>query len=1077
MRDAPHAAAWLCRAVAAFCLLVLVSVALASVAVVGFPTGLSAQNAVAFDSAHFAGLEYRSLGFTRGGRSTAVAGIAEEPLTFFMGATGGGVWKTTDAGLNWSNVSDDFFEAGSIGAIDVADGDPNVIYVGTGSACPRGNVSKGIGMYRSTDGGESWAFAGLPNAGQIGRIEVHPDDPDVAFVAALGDPFGPNPDRGVYRTTDGGASWDRVLFVSDSTGFVDLALSPKNPRIVYAAAWRAERKPWTFISGASEAGIWRSKDGGDTWERLEGGLPTGLVGKAAVTVSRAKPDRVWVLIEAPDGKGGVYRSDDGGDTWSHVNRERKLQQRAWYYTHIYADPVDENTVYALNTSYYKSIDGGRTWQRYGVPHGDVHDLWVNYHDPDKQVVADDGGAQVTTNGAESWSTYHNQPTAEIYRVFVDDQFPYFVYGSQQDNSTIAVPSRPIGGVTPSEHWAQVGGCESGHIAIDPRDPNVTYAGCYGGNISRLNRATGEARAVLIYPQLQLGQAPKSLKYRFQWNAPIRISPHDPDVVYHTSNHVHRTRDMGYSWETISPDLTRDDESKQDFGGEPITQDNTGVEVYGTIFAFEESPLEAGVLWAGSDDGRVHISRDDGVEWADITPPGLPEWGTVNMIELSAHAPGRAFVAVQRYRMADYEAYIFRTNDYGATWERLPTTGIEEGHFVRVVREDPERRGLLFAGTEYGMYASFDDGMSWQSLQLNLPITPVTDLRVHEGDLVVATQGRAFWILDEISPLRQLTEQVAASEAHLYEPAATYRAQFGGFFGGGGNSRPNGAIIYYYLAEEPEENVTVEILDQRGDVLRVYATHPSEFDEEAKLAIGRTPDFKPDSIPGSAGLNRMAWNLFAEGPDMLDDAVIWGFTGGIPVVPGTYQARLTQGDVSQTRGFEVMIDPRLAGVTVADLQEQHDLMVRIKAMLEQTHGAVRDIRSVRDQMKEQAKLAKDAGYDEDLTEMATSTGEKLTGVEEQLFQTKNESNQDPLNFPPMLDNHIAALYSYVLQTQDRPNMGARERTDDLQAELDGHLTELQTILDTDVAAFNAKLQELGVPGVIVKREAPAVSLRP
>ena len=1044
---------------------------------VAAPVDVQAQNGgAAYDSAMFAGLRYRSIGPTRGGRSTAVAGITEQPLTFFLGATGGGVWKTTDAGLNWINISDGFFEAGSIGAIDVADSDPNVIYVGTGSAGPRGNVSKGIGMYRSEDGGDTWTHIGLPNAGQIGRIEVHPDDPDVAFVAALGDPFGPNPERGVYRTRDGGDSWEQVLFLSDSTGFVDLALDPKNPRIVFAAAWRAERKPWTMISGSSEGGIFRSKDGGDTWDRLEGGLPTGLVGKAAVTVSRANSDRVWVLIEAPNGQGGVYRSDDGGESWSQVNQNRNLQQRAWYYTHIYADPVDENTVYALNTSYYKSIDGGRTFQSYRVPHGDVHDLWVNYEDPSKQVVADDGGAQVTTTAAESWSTYYNQPTSEIYRVFVDDQFPYRVYGSQQDNSTITVPSRPLPGVTPYQHWASVGGCESGHIAIDPRDPMVTYAGCYGGSISRVDRRTGDVRSILIYPQLQLGQAPKTLKYRFQWNAPIRISPHDPDMVYHTSNYVHRTTDMGYSWETISPDLTRNDTTKQDFAGGPITKDNTGVEVYGVVFAFEESPLEQGVLWAGSDDGLVHISRDDGASWENITPPGMPEWGTVNMIELSAHDPGRAFLAVQKYRQADYDAYMFRTDDYGQTWERLSTEGIADGHFVRVIREDPDRRGLLYAGTEYGMYVSFDDGQSWQSFQLNLPITPITDLRVHEGDLVVATQGRSFWILDDLSPLHELTPAVAAADLHLFDPADAYAAQFGGGFGGGGGGgRPNGAIIYYSLGGEPDEPLLMEILNASGEAVRIYSSRPAEFDDAMVEARGLRPDFEPDSIPADAGLNRTAWNLTEEGTNLVEGTRIWGFTGRVPSVPGSYQVRMTLGDITRTQDFEVMIDPRVADqITVADLQARYDLMVRVRDMLQESHDAIRDIRSVRAQMKEQAELAREAGYGDEFVDMADETRKKLTGIEEQLMQTKNESRQDPLNFPPMLDNQLAALYGYIRGTQDRPNQGAIERTDDLHAELGVQLQAFQQILETDVADFNTKLREDGVPGVIVKTEPRATS---
>ena len=1048
----------------------LTAVAFVSPGLATAPSALAAQEAVVFDSADVAGLSFRSIGPPRGGRSTAVAGITEQPLTYFMGATGGGVWRTDDAGLNWSNISDGYFDTGSIGAIDVADGDANVIYVGTGSACIRGNVSKGIGVYRSTDGGDSWTHVGLPNAGQIGRIEVHPRDADIAFVAAMGDPFGPNPERGVFRTTDGGETWDHVLAISDSTGVVDLAMNPGNPRIIFAAAWRGERKPWTAISGSEESGIFRSTDGGDTWDRLEGGLPTGLVGKAAVTVSRANPDRVWVLIEAPNDRGGVYRSDDGGDSWNRVNDDRGLQQRAWYYTHIYADPVDENTVYALNVGYNKSIDGGVTWEGYSVPHGDVHDLWINYENPDFQVVADDGGGQVTTTGAESWSTYYNQNTAEIYRVFVDNQFPYRVYGSQQDNSTIMVPSRGMPAVQPAQHWSAVGGCESGHIAIDPRNPNVTYAGCYGGSINRVDRGTGDVRQMLLYPQLQLGHAAKMMRHRFQWNAPIRISPHDPDVVYHMSQFVNRTSDAGYSWETISPDLTRNDTTKQDFAGGRITWDNTGVEVYATIFAFEESPHEAGVLWAGSDDGLIHVSRDAGGNWADVTPGDLPEFSTVNMIDLSAHGPGRAHVAVYRYRMQDGTPYMWRTDDYGESWTRLSTNGIDPGHFVRVVREDPEREGLLYAGTEYGLYLSFDGGDRWQRFQQNLPITPITDMQLHDGDLVVATQGRSFWILDDISALRSMSAAWLAAAMHLYAPGDAVRAQ--GVF-------PNGAVIHFALGDgfgdEMEETVNLEIADAREEVVRVYSSNPGSWDDEAKAAVGRSSSWSPDRLQASAGLNRLVWNLQGEGPDLVEGARIWGFAGRVPAVPGTYAVRLSAGDVTQTQPLEVHIDPRVADqVAVADLQAQHDLMVRVRGLLQQSHDAVRDARSIRSQMRDVAESVEEAGYGDDFTEMAEATGEKLTDVEEELFQTKNRAGQDPLNFPPMLDNEIVNLYGYISSTYDRPNRVAGVRADELEAELGEWLGTLQQIIDTDVAAFNNRLREAGVPGVIVRTPPRATS---
>jgi len=606
---------------------------LSAVAVVGPPPGpLPAQEAdprnVAYDPSLFDALDYRMIGPYRGGRSTAVAGVPGRRHTYLMGATGGGVWRTSDAGESWSPLTDGYLEAASIGAVRVAPSDPNVIWVGTGSACIRGNVSTGRGVYRSTDGGETWSFAGLRDTGQIGRIAVHPDDPDRAYVAALGSAFGPNAERGVFRTFDGGETWERVLFVSDSTGAVDLAMNPRNPRVIYAALWRAERKPWTIVSGAREGGIWKTTDGGDTWTRLREGLPPELIGKAGVTVSPADPDRVWAIIEAEDPHGGVYRSDDGGRSWTRTNRNRKLRQRAWYYTHIHAHPTDPNTVYALNTGLYESTDGGRTFEEIEVPHGDVHDLWIDPGDPSHMVVGNDGGAQVTVNGGESWTTYLNQPTAELYRVFVDDRFPYRVYAPQQDNSTISLPSRTDGGLTPKQEWYAVGGGESAHIGVDPRGQNVVWATTYNGVVERTNLRTGQQRNVQAYPELLVGKAPASRRYRFQWHAPVRISPHDPDVVYHGAQLVLRTHDGGQTWEEISPDLTRDDTTKQRLSGGPITFEGAGAEIYNTIFALEESPHEAGVIWVGSDDGLVHLTRDGGESWENVTPGDLPEWSTV-----------------------------------------------------------------------------------------------------------------------------------------------------------------------------------------------------------------------------------------------------------------------------------------------------------------------------------------------------------------------------------------------------------------------------------------------------------------
>ena len=651
----------------------------------------AAGGAATVDAEHLEKLELRNIGPYRGGRVTAVAGVRADRNTFYMGSTGGGVWKTTDAGLGWSNVSDKELAAGSIGALAVAPSDANVIYAGTGSACPRGNVSPGVGVYRSTDAGDTWAHVGLADSGQIGRIRVHPRDPDVVYVAALGRIFGANEERGVFRSRDGGATWEKVLYVSDRAGAVDLAMDPANPRILYAAIWQVVRQPWTLESGGEDGGLWRSKDGGDSWEELTEGLPESNLGRIGVAVSGADSSRVWALVEAEDG--GLYRSDNGGDRFRRVNTDRSFQQRAWYYTHVYADPQDRETVYVLNTGLFRSHDGGVEFEHIRVPHGDHHDLWIHPDDPKVLINGNDGGANVSWNGGDSWTGQANQPTAEMYRVTVDDRFPYWVYGCQQDNSCVAVPSRTGESGIDRHHWYVIGGCESGHIAVDPRDPNVIYSGCYGGQIERYDRATGVAREIMAWPQLAVGQAASDLRYRFQWNAPIRLSPHDPDVLYHASQFVHRSTDQGQSWQTISPDLSRNDADKQGSAGGEITWDNTGVEVYGTVFAFEESPHQPGLLWAGTDDGRVHLSRDNGESWSEITPRRMPEWGQVNMIELSAHGAGRAFLAVTRYRVDDFQPYVFRTDDFGASWTLLTNgdNGIPGDHFVRVVREDPAIR--------------------------------------------------------------------------------------------------------------------------------------------------------------------------------------------------------------------------------------------------------------------------------------------------------------------------------------------------------------------------------------------------
>ena len=1019
------------------------------------------------EEAFLEAMKFRNIGPFRGGRVTAVTGVPGDSLTYYMGSTGGGVWKTTDAGTSWENISDDSFEVGSIGAVAVAPSDPNVVYVGTGSACPRGNVSPGNGVYRSTDAGKTWDHVGLVEAGQIARIHVHPKDPDVVYVAALGHIFGPNDERGVFRSLDGGSTWDKVLYVNERAGAVDLTMDPSNPRVLFAAIWEAERKPWTMLSGGESSGLYRTKDGGDSWEELTEGLPEGIKGRIGVSISAADSSRVWALVEADEG--GLFRSDDGGDEFRLINPDRNFRQRAWYYTHVFADPQSSQTVYVLNTGIWKSTDGGKTFSYIRAPHGDHHDLWINADNPMNLINGNDGGANVSFNGGQSWSTQGNQPTSEMYRVTVDNQFPYRVYGCQQDNSCVSLPSRTSSSGIARHDWYVIGGCESGHVAVDPRDPNISYAGCYGGSIGRYDHATGQEREINAYPQLAVGQAAKDLRYRFQWNAPIRLSPHDPDVLYHTSQFVHRSTDHGQSWEVISPDLTRNDAEKQSYAGGDLTWDNTGVEVYDTIFAFEESKQTRGLLWAGTDDGRVHLSRDNGETWNEITPAGMPDWGQVNMIELSSHDPGRAFLAVTRYRTDDFTPYVFRTNDYGGSWSLITTAtnGIPADHFVRVIREDPDRKGLLFAGTEFGLYSSFDDGQTWEPFQQNLPITPITDMAITGQDLVVATQGRSFWILDDLTPLHSMTPEMGDAEAHLFQPRTTYRFGGGGGFGGGGSGSnpPTGVILYYLLGAEIEDELQLEILDAAGSVLRTLS---SEKDEPQAPSPWRR--FFPEAagsrkLAAETGLNRYVWNLRRHDAELVEDAVLWGMASGPIVPPGSYQARLTLGEWSQTVDIQLVKDPRI-DVSQADLVAQYELATEIWGTLSASHKALGKIRDMRSQVEVLAERLEKAGYGDGIAEISETIGEQLTSIEEKIYQTKNESSQDTLNYPPRLDNKILDVMSGVQSADAAPTDGAIELYSDLRSELDGYLAELDGVVGEEIAELNRLVREKSAPAVLI-----------
>lgn len=1012
------------------------------------------------DESRLHGLDYRMIGPTRGGRVTAVAGHPAHPFTFYFGSTGGGVWKTSDAGLTWTNISDGQIAVGSIGAVAVAPSDPNVVYVGTGSADPRGNVSPGKGVFKSTDAGATWTFIGLPKAGQIGAIQVHPDDPEVLYVAALGNMFGPNNERGVYRSTNGGKNWERILFLNNRTGAIDLVMDPNNPRVLYAGFWTAERKPWTLIDGSATGGVWKTTDGGEQWNRLEGGLPSGLQGRVGVAVSPANSQRVWVIQEtAREEDGGVYRSDDGGKTFRKINRDHKLRQRHWYYTRIFADPQDENTVYVVNVGFHRSIDGGSSFSRIRSPHSDHHALWINPDNPQIMILGNDGGACVSLNGGKSWSTQNNQPTAELYRVTVDDQWPYRVYGAQQDNSTISVPSRPQADQLPTQEWYSVGGGESGHIAVDPRDPDIIYAGNYIGQITRFDRSRWHKRDIVAYPQMHDGTAPRDIRYRFQWNAPIRLSPHDPDVLYHCSQYVHRTTDGGRNWEVISPDLTTNNDAYQDIPGGPIQHDHTGVELYTTIFSFEESPHEAGVLWAGSDDGLVHLSRDNGESWSNITPADMPEGGTVNTIELSPHDPGRAFLAVYKYRENDFQPYIFQTDNYGQNWTLLTNgrNGIPADHFVRVVREDPVRKGLLYAGTEFGMYVSDDSGQTWQTLQRNLPITPITDLLVKEDDLVIATQGRSFWILDNIRPLQNLTDTMLAQKAILMPPATAYRTQLRNYYGGAAPDRAHlGATIDVYLnATAADSTLRLAIVDPFGEERRVFATDPDREAGEEQWSV-------------KEGLNRLKWDLRYEAPEVLEDAVFsLAYTGRMQATAGQHTVRLTGQGINQEVPLRVAPDPRWTQ-TVEDLQKQHDLTVQVMDLLNTCHGLIGEIRELRTQIESaKHKLQEYGKTDSGFSVLADQVTEQLTNMEHQLIQTKSESGQDPINYPPMLDDQMAYLYSIVNGQDDRPTEGSYERFRDLQEAFADFQQQFEVIKQNEVPPMNQMLERARLRLIEVK----------
>ena len=1008
------------------------------------------------------GYAFREIGPFRGGRSCAVTGVPGQPLHYYFGGTGGGVFESVDGGQSWKNVSDGFF-GGSIGAIAVSEADPNVLYVGGGEQTLRGNVSHGYGVFRSDDAGKTWKSVGLGDSRHIGRIRIHPRDPDTVYVAAMGHLFGPNEERGLYRSRDGGQSWERILFVSDEVGCNDLAMDPRNPRVLYASFWRVRRTPWSFASGGEGSSMYKSTDGGDTWEEItrKPGLPAGVIGNNAMTVSPVRPDRVWAMIEAEDG--GLFRSDDAGETWTRVNDERKLRQRAWYYTRVYADTGDEDTVYVLNVRFWKSKDGGKSFESIGTPHGDHHDLWIAPEDPSRMIVGDDGGAQVSFDGGQNWSTYHNQATAQFYRVTVDDAFPYRIYGAQQDNSTVRIRHRSDGAGITEFDWEPTAGGESGWIAPDPRDPEIVYGGSYDGFLTRRDHRRGSTRSINVWPDNPMGHGAEGMKERFQWNFPILFSRHEPGLLYAAGNRLWATRDEGQSWEAISPDLTRNDPTKLGPSGGPITKDNTSVEYYCTIFCVAEDRFEAGAIWTGSDDGLVHLSRDAGATWADVTPKGLPEWIQINSLEASPHQAGKLYLAATAYKNDDFAPYLYVTEDWGRHWKKI-VRGIDAEHFTRVVRADPDRDGLLYAGTESGLYVSFDDGGHWSPMQLNLPVVPITDLAVHEQDLIVATQGRSFWVLDDLTVLHQWSDTVAEAESWLFAPRETWRMSgSSGRWGSSapaGENHPNGALIHYRFASPPDsEVVSLRILEADGSIIRTYTP---------------TAEEESDRMPLAAGMNRRVWDLRYPPAHRFEGMVLWGGeTRGPRALPGSYRVRLVVGEDSTEVPLVLKRDPR-STATREDLQAQFEFLLQIRDELSEVHRAIERIRAVRAQVNATLERAEESPAQASLKEAARPLLDGLRDVEEALYQTKNRSPQDPLNFPIRANNKLAALASSVGVGDYRPTAQAREVHAELRTAIDAELAALRTLLEEQVPAFNAAVEAARVPAVRVREDAAGTS---
>ena len=1010
--------------------------------------GNAQKNVTKFSEKYYDAIQWRNIGPFRGGRSAAVTGVPGKANLFYMGSTGGGVWKTTDAGNTWKNISDGFF-GGSVGSVALSEWDNNVIYVGNGEKTVRGNVSSGDGIWKSVDAGKTWKQIGLKNSRHVPRIRIHPKNPDIVYAAVLGDLYKSTTDRGVYKSTNGGLSWKKVLFANADAGAIDLIIDPNNSRVLYASTWNVRRTPYSLSSGGSGSALWKSIDSGETWVNISTneGLPKGIWGISGVTVSPVNSDIVWALIENKDG--GVYKSVDAGKTWKLINSERKLRQRAWYYTRIYADTQDENTIYVMNVRYHRSKDGGKTYETYNAPHGDHHDLWISPEDNQRMIIGDDGGAQISFDAGENWTTYHNQPTSQFYRVTTDNHFPYRIYGAQQDNSTVRISHRTDGRFISERDWESTAGGESAHITVDPTNNDIVYGGSYGGLLTRFDHKSKERRAINIWPDNPMGHGAEDFKYRFQWNFPLFFSPNNPKKLYAASNHLHVTYNEGQSWEIISPDLTRNEPETLMSSGGPITKDNTGVEYYATIFAATESPFEKDLIWTGSDDGLIHVSKNGGKNWQNVTPKIMPDWMMINCIEIDPFTNGGAYIVGTKYKTGDYKPYIYKTENYGKTWKLL-VNGIGNEDFTRALRADPKRKGLLYAGTERGMYISFNDGITWQQFQLNLPIVPITDLAVKNDNLIAATQGRSFWLIDDVTPLHQINNDLINDDFFLFKPMDSYRLNGGR----GTNSKTQGqnhyggvTVNFYVKDTAKTDTISISFLDKNKYLIKKYTTHPDKDKKEEELKI------KP-------GSNQFNWNMMYQGAEKIKGMILWWASlSGPKAIPGNYTVALAKNGVSKSKDFTILKDPRNTA-SIKDMQSQFDFILEIRDKLTEIHKALKNVTKVKTQIK-QLKNSGDENGNKEIFDFADKILKAITKIESNLYQTKSKSNQDPLNFPIKLNNKLAHLNSLTSIGNDKPTDQAIEFKNEIMKDIDTELTNLYQLFNNDVKELNKKVKESSI----------------